>query len=82
MHDKHGREIHEGDIVIAHSWPHGKVKPQRVVACNASAQSCNILLDHGVHNVALSSSNAHDCVLAVKHDGTIVPLPVEDNKGA
>lgn len=77
MHDKYGREINEGDIVVAHSWPHGKVKPQKVVACNSGAQSCNVMLDHGVAGVQISSANASDCVLAVKNDGTIVPLPKE-----
>lgn len=77
MHDKYGRQIAEGDIVVAHSWLHGKVKPQKVVACNEQAQSCNVILDHGVHGANLSSSNAKDCVLAVKADGTIVPLPEE-----
>lgn len=75
MHDKYGREIHEGDIVVAHSWPHGKVKPQKVLACNESSQSCNVTLDHGVPGAQLGSSNAHECVLAVLADGTIVPIP-------
>jgi hypothetical protein len=75
MHDKHGREIGVGDIVVAHSWPHGRIAPQRVVACNPGATSCNVMLDHGVHGAQISSSNAHDCVLAVKADGTIVKQP-------
>lgn len=75
MHDKYGREIHEGDIVVAHSWPHGKLKPQKVLACNEGATSCNVVLDHGVPGANIGSSNASECVLAVKSDGTIVPLP-------
>jgi len=76
MHDKHGREISEGDIVVAHSWPHGRVRPQRVVACNPGSTYCNVILDHGVPGVQISSANAHQCVLVVKSDGTLV-LPPE-----
>lgn len=77
MHDKHGREIHEGDIVIGKSWIHGhKDKPLLVVGCNPSATSCNVTCTP-VHapTAAHSSWNSSEVVVAVKADGTIVPEP-------
>jgi hypothetical protein len=76
MHDKYGREIGEGNIVVAESWAHGrKPKPLKVLACNGEATSCNVLLEGVAPGVAPSSANAKDVVLAVKADGTIIPLP-------
>lgn len=76
MHDKFGREIHEGDIVIGRSWIHGKNKPLLVVGCVAGSETCNLNCTP-VHTptAQISSFNARDTVLAVKADGTIVPEP-------
>lgn len=78
MHDKHGREIEEGDIVIGRSWVHAKDKPLLVLGCNPGATSCNLTcVPVHLPNLAPSSYNAHETVLALKADGTIVNLPVQ-----
>jgi hypothetical protein len=43
MHDKYGREIAVGDVIVAKSWAHGyKNAALKVIGCSASSETCNV----------------------------------------
>lgn len=76
MHDKHGREIHGGDIVIGRSWVHASDKPLLVLGVNPATETCNVTgVPVHVPNLAPGSYNSKEVVLAVKANGTIVNQP-------
>lgn len=78
MHDIHGREIHEGDIVAANDWTrgndNGKMKRSafKVIGTTPSSTSCNLnvlgfvpAMTSGIQTVT-----AKETELILKADGT------------
>lgn len=83
MHDKHGREIRVGDLVLVRVWnmaatgagnPHGGYvnQPARVVRLIPDATSCNIVASYPV--VTDGSFNACESEVIGRADGQ--PLEV------
>lgn len=78
MHDKHGRAIGEGDIVVGNSWMHGnKPKAMLVIGGSEASTSCNLTCVLAGFQSIHHTLTAKETVLAVKADGTIVDQPKE-----
>lgn len=81
MHDKHGREIEEGDVVVAPHWANGgKPTPMQIIGCNPGALSCNITTICFDPRIPAGAYNAHDVTLAIKKNGEVIPPFVEEDK--
>lgn len=76
MHDKHGRAIAEGDVVVGNSWAHGnKPRAMKVVGCNEGTETCNLICISFEAQIPSITVTAKESVLILKADGTIVPQP-------
>lgn len=78
MHDKHGRELNVGDVVVGTNYGTG-MKPAALLVrrCMEGATSCNLACDSFHPKDPTMTLNAHETVLVIKADGTIVKQPDE-----
>lgn len=74
MHDCHGREIQEGDVVAAKHYSRGgKRIAVKVIGCNDTSDTCNIYCVPFQHTGELQLFTAKETELLLKADGNAPP---------
>lgn len=86
MHDKYGREVGVGDVVLAPgAWPAYKPEAVKVIGCASGTDTCNLVVVSFEPRVPVLTVTAKECELLLKADGSLPvpkeppqPVPVED----
>lgn len=72
MHDKRGKLIEVGDVVIGRNWGSSKDEALKVIGGNAQSDTCNLMCISYEPRVPVLTINAKDSLLIVKADGSLV----------
>lgn len=77
-HDKFGRKIQEGDVVVGQSWRHARQAAHVVQGVNEGSTTCNVNAS-SVHVPGdVASLNAGECEILLKFDGSKPAAPDEN----
>lgn len=79
MHDKKGRPIEVGDVVLGKSWTSGgsKDEPFKVIGASASSETCNLFCISFEPRMPVLTLTANETLLILKGSGSLVDQELE-----
>lgn len=70
-HDKHGRKIEEGDVIVARHWVHGREAACLVMGVCEGAETCNLTVQSVQAPLAAPQTiTAKETEILLKRDGS------------